>query len=127
MQQRKAHGMSNGNVNEWAKVRRGAYDFFKLHLKKENLAEDQDLAADKQKLHSFMEEYSEELHTMMSNEEQETWSLVQRTDGWTAAEKLMSSRFVRNNYANFATVSTQILLIHRSGECLVTEHSYQHN
>ena len=71
-----------------------------------------------------MEEYSEELHTLMINDEQEAWSLVQQTDGWTAAEKMMSARFVRNSLANFATVSTQILMIHRSGECLVTEHSY---
>ena len=124
MQQRKAHGISNGNINEWPKVRRGTYDFFKLHLKKEQVAEVQDLAADKKKLQSFMEEYSEELHTLMINDEQEAWSLVQRTDGWTAAEKMMSARFVRNSLNNFATVSTQILMIHRSGECLVTEHSY---
>ena len=74
-----------------------------------------------------MEQYSEDLHSMMIRDEQEMWSLTQRTDGWKFREKMLSSRFVRNNYANFATVSTQILIVHRTGECLVTEHSYQHS
>ena len=39
MQLRKAHGLSNGSVDKWAKVQRGTYEFFQIHLKKENEAE----------------------------------------------------------------------------------------
>jgi len=53
-----------------------------------------------------MDDYSEELHSLMLRDEQECWSLTQRTDGFTIPEKIISGRFVRNNYANFATVST---------------------
>ena len=34
----KAHGMSNGSVNDWPKVIRGRYEFFKLFCKKEKEA-----------------------------------------------------------------------------------------
>ena len=39
MKRQQAHGMSNGDVDTWMKVVRGRYDFFKLHLRKENEAE----------------------------------------------------------------------------------------
>lgn len=74
-----------------------------------------------------MEDYSEELHSMMIDDQQEGWFTTQCTDGFTIAEKIMSPRFVRNNLMNFATVSTQTLIIHQSGECLITEHSYSHS
>ena len=126
MQRQKAHGMSNGNVDEWSKVFRGRYEFFKLYIKKQNEAADLKLDQDSTKLKEFMEEYTEDLFSLMQNDQQETWSLVQRTDYPIFLEKIYSGRFVRNNFNNFATVSTQVLLIHKSGQCLISEQQYEH-
>ena len=52
---------------------------------------------------------------------------MQKTDNSRLFEKMVSARFVRNNALNFATVSTQTLIIHKSGQCLVTEHQYRHS
>jgi len=57
----------------------------------------------------------------------ETWTTLQKTDGWRAFEKLVSGTFVRNTVFNFATVSTQVLIIHKSGLAYATEHSYDHS
>lgn len=39
MRRAQAHGMSNGNVDDWMKVVKARYDFFKMTLRKENEAE----------------------------------------------------------------------------------------
>jgi len=128
MKTQQAHGLSNGRVDDWSKVIRGRYEFFKLFCKKEKQFHELKIDAknDVSNLRRFMEDYSEELHSLMIDDRIEPYYNVQRTDGYWLAERLLSGRFCRNNPYNFATVSTQILLIHKSGECLVTEHSYRH-
>lgn len=77
MRRTQAHGLSNGDVDKWMKVVRGRYEFFKIHLRKENEAEKLKFgtasaasASDKDKLRRFMEDYSEELHSMMIDDTQ---------------------------------------------------------
>ena len=60
--------MSNGNVDEWSKVFRGRYEFFKLYIKKQNEAADLKLDQDSTKLKEFMKEYTEDLFSLMQND-----------------------------------------------------------
>ena len=65
MKMLQAHGMSNGGVDDWSKVLRGRHELFKLFCKKEGEAVTLKLDQDKAKLHKFMEDYAEDLHTLM--------------------------------------------------------------
>ena len=68
--------MSNGPIDDWPKVIRGRIDLFNLFLKKENEAQSLNIGADSKKLQQFMSDYADDLHTMMLNDELESWWLV---------------------------------------------------
>lgn len=104
LRMRKAHGISNGDLDKWAKVVHGRYDFFKVFLK----AEDEVLKFkdDKEKIQHYMAQFSDDIHQVMLNDVQMSRGQIQVTDYPWYDEKLWSSVFTRNGKANFATVST---------------------
>ena len=70
---------------------------------------------------------SKELFTLMKNDTKSTWAMTQTGTGYPKYwEFANSSIFVRNNLANFCTVSTSILILHKSGKAFFEEQRYLH-
>jgi hypothetical protein len=74
-----------------------------------------------------MEDFGKRIHKVMLNDREQPWALIQPTDYYKCCEWHMSGIFKRNSLFNDATVSTQIMIIHKSGQALITEHSYEHD
>ena len=116
------HGCSNGNFNKWEKVKVGKQVFLQKYEQAEK--DVKEVGTDQAKLEQFMTEFSDELHTMMLNDRFNDFSDVESGYPWHF-EKHGSSIFARNTF-NFATVSTQVLVIHKSGLAMISESIYRH-
>ena len=136
------YGFSNGGFDEWDKVSRGK-DLFKEVLKQAEI-ELKNLITDNLKSKSFsnepsnevykvtvdefMKQMSKELLAMMKNNIKSAWGLVQQNTGYPKYwEYMNSSIFAGNNLANFCTVSTTVLIVHKSGHATFHEQRYRHN
>ena len=73
-----------------------------------------------------MEDFALRIQKVMLNDRTQPWALVQQTDYPKCCEWHQSSIFKRNSLFNDATVSTKILLIHKSGQAFISEHTYEH-
>ena len=63
---------------------------------------------------------------LMQNETLQTGKNVQKTDENYYLEKAISGVFVTQQPTYFATVSTTIMIVHKSGLCLLEEYTYRH-
>jgi uncharacterized protein with NRDE domain len=64
----------------------------------------------------------------MKNDTKSTWALTQGGTGYPKYwEFANSSIFVRNNVANFCTVSTTVLVIDQNGNAFFREQRYRHS
>lgn len=118
-----AHGLSNGKLNEWTKVLNGR-DQFQTHLKQLEKAADE---VPSEELPKLMQAYSQVIQErVMSDTTLQSGKNVQRTDTSYSLEKALSGVFCTNQWNNFATVSTTVLMVHSSGTCSVSEFSYTH-
>jgi len=80
----------------------------------------------KQTLERFMDHFAQRLFAVMQNEAMQPWGLVQQTEFTRLAEWHQSGIFKRHSLQSGATVSTQVLIIHKSGNTLVSETMYEH-
>ena len=64
-----------------------------------------------------MKSYAKDLLSMMKNDTKAAWARVQGGTGYGKWwEYMNSSIFAGNNMANFCTVSTSLLIVHRKGK-----------
>ena len=117
------HGCSNGNLNKWEKVKFGRVDFLEKYIIAEKIAKG--VGNDEVKLEESMAEYAGGLHKLMLNDRLNDYSDVESGYPWHF-EKQASSIFARNCASNFATVSTQVLIIHKTGLAYISENTYTH-
>lgn len=119
---RLCHGLSNGAINQWNKVYLGRSNF----EKEVQFAEQEVKFAGPNEVPKFMKAFSNALLTVMLNEKRQKGNNVQLTDEPFVVESALSSIFVNNFVNNHATVSTTILIVHKSGQCRIDEYSYSH-
>ena len=116
--------MTNGSLDQWDKTIRGKAMFEDIIEE----AEKEVSSISDDEIESFLKnKLSKELFSMMKNDTKSTWAMTQTGTGYPKYwEFANSSIFVRNNLANFCTVSTSILIMHKSGKAYFQEQRYQH-
>lgn len=123
LQTGKVHGLSNGNLNEWWKVLHGRKRFIEEYITAEQKAVK--IKNNPGELDNLMSQFGEWIHQEVLLNDERVWlSELQRTDEGLYHEYLISSTFVRNQMKNYATVSSTVLIIHKSGRAYMQEHSY---
>lgn len=68
----KPHGISNGIMNNWAKVINGRYEFFHAFLR----AEKKIKGVPACELQDFMHDFADELYTVMQNDQHQPWYVI---------------------------------------------------
>ena len=113
----KIYGLSNGGIDQWDKVVRGTESISNIIKEAENeLVQSSEIP-------KYLEEgLSKEILIAMKDDNKSSWALTQNGTGYPKYwEFTNSSVFVRNNLANFCTISTSLLIVHKTGECFFRE------
>ncbi len=113
----KTYGLSNGGIDQWDKVIRGTESVSNIIQEAENDVVQQS------EIPKYLEEgLSNEILIAMKDDNKSSWALTQEGTGYPKYwEFTNSSVFVRNNLANFCTISTTLLIVHKTGECFFRE------
>jgi len=72
----RAHGLSNGNINQWSKVIDGRHDFFQEFLRAEKDVIDIDVS-NLPTLKRFMEDFASRIYKVMERDTLQPWGLIQ--------------------------------------------------
>lgn len=120
--------MSNGRINLWDKVQRGKAMFTEAWESAEQDVKDIKGQSQEKEMETYIKElYAPKLFGIMQNDVTAWWSQMNHNTGYSFyREQKLSGIFMRNNFANFCTVSTTVLIIHKSGLSYFEELRYQH-
>jgi hypothetical protein len=113
----KIYGLSNGGIDQWDKVVRGTESISNIIKEAEN-----ELVQPSEIPKYLDEGLSKEILIAMKDDNKSSWALTQNGTGYPKYwEFTNSSVFIRNNLANFCTISTSLLIVHKTGECFFRE------